>query len=285
MGEILASTQLCGIVLHPAGHTRSPAMHNAAFAALGLDARYLAFDVAPERLGEAIAGARALGIRQLAVSIPHKESVIEYLDELDPTARAIGAVNTVTLREDRLVGTNTDWLGAVRALERETTLEGKDAVVLGAGGTARAVAYGLLERGARVTVLNRTEARAAQLTAELGAARGAADGLGEAGGLERLAALPCQVLVNTTSVGLGSDESPVEAEALPREAVVLDAVYDPERTRLLEDAQGRGAKTVGGKWMLVHQAAEQLRLWSGRDAPLDVMAEAFDAAGRARSGR
>lgn len=264
-------TQLCGVLLHPAGHTRSPAMHNAAFTALGLDAVYVAFDVAPTALSAALAGARALGVRQLAVSLPHKEAVLQHLDEVDDTARRIGAVNTVTLRGGRLVGENTDWLGAVRALERETALEGRRLVVLGAGGTARAVAWGARARGARVTILNRTLARAEKLAAELEAAG--------AGRLEDLPALSCDVLVNTTSVGLRSEESPVPAAAIPAGAVVLDAVYEPPRTRLLRDAEARGARPIGGKWMLVHQAAEQLRLWSGRDAPIEVMAEAFDHAG------
>lgn len=268
---ITARTELCGIVLHPAAHTRSPAMHNAAFAALGLDAVYVAFDVPPDRLGDAIAGVRALAIRQLAVSIPHKVAVIPHLDEIEPQARRIGAVNTVTRRSGRLVGANTDWLGAVRALERETKLDGARAVVLGAGGTARAVAYGLLERGARVTVLNRTVRTARALADELGAH--------DAGPLEALSRTRYQVLVNTTSVGLRADASPVASQAIAAGAVVLDAVYDPPHTRLLRDAEQRGARAIPGKWMLVYQAAEQLRMWSGRDAPVEVMARAFDAAG------
>ncbi len=266
-----ANTALCGIVLHPAGHTRSPAMHNAAFRALGIDSVYLCFDVPPEALAAAVAGMRALGIRQLAVSLPHKEAVLAHLDEIDETARRIGAVNTVTLRDGRLVGSNTDWLGAVRALEHETKLADARAVVLGAGGTARAVVFGLLERGSRVTVLNRTSERASDLAEELGAQA--------AGGLDELSSTPHDVLVNTTSVGLRGDASPVDRAAISPEAVVMDAVYDPEQTRLLRDAAARGARTVTGKWMLVHQAAEQIALWTGRRAPLEVMAEAFDAAG------
>jgi shikimate dehydrogenase len=267
-----AATALCGIVLHPSGHTRSPAMHNAAFRALGLDAVYLAFDVPPAALPAAFAGLRALGARQVAVSIPHKRAVLAELDAVDETARRIGAANTATLRDGRLVGSNTDWIGAVRALERETPLAGRRAVVLGAGGTARAVVFGLRERGARVTVLNRTPERAAALARELGAEA--------AGGLDELGAAEHEVLVNTTSVGLRSDASPVPPEALRPGSVVLDAVYDPERTRLLRDAEARGARTVPGKWMLVHQAAAQLELWTGRRAPIEVMAEAFDAAQR-----
>lgn len=247
-------------------------MHNAAFAALGIDAVYTAFDVAPSALGDAIAGARALGIRQLAVSIPHKQAVMAHLDELDDTAKRIGAVNTVTLQDGRLVGANTDWLGAVRALETEGPLGGANAVVLGAGGTARAVVFGLLERGASVRILNRTEAKASRLAADLGAT--------ESGGLDSLGEQPFDILVNTTSVGLGSDETPI---AMPRDctgAVVMDAVYQPERTRLLHEAELAGARTIGGKWMLVHHAAEQIRLWTGCEAPLEPMAEAFDLAGK-----
>ena len=263
-----AGTALCGVVLHPAGHTRSPAMHNAAFRTLGLDAVYLAFDVPPAQLGGAVAGARSLGVRQLAVSLPHKVAIMEHLDEIDATARAIGAVNTVTREADRLIGSNTDWVGAVRALEREAKLAGARAVVLGAGGSARAVVWGLRERGATVTVLNRTVETAEALAAELGAAG--------AGPLAALADTPCDVLVNTTSVGLRSDESPVNASTIPAGSTVLDAVYDPRETRLLRDAAACGARTVQGKWMLVSQAAAQLERWAGQGAPVDVMAEAFD---------
>lgn len=263
-------TALCGVILHPAGHTRSPAMHNAAFRAMGLDALYVAFDVPPARLAPAVQGARALGIRQLAVSLPHKEAVIPLCDVVEETARRIGAVNTLTATAEGLVGANTDWIGLVRALEREAPLEGRRAVVLGAGGTARAAVFGLRERGARVTVLNRTRARAEALAAELGA---------EAGGLEELAGTAHDVLVNTTSVGLREDRSPVPASALRAGTVVFDAVYDPPRTRLLREAEARGARPVGGKWMLVEQAVEQVRLWTGRTPPAETMAEAFDAAG------
>ena len=266
-----AGTALCGILLHPAGHTRSPAMHNAAYRALGIDAAFLAFDVAPARLAAAVAGLRAVGARQLAVSIPHKEAVIALVDGVDATARRIGAVNTLVLRDSRFEGSNTDWIGAVCALEREVDLAGRRAIVLGAGGTARAVVFGLVDRGAEVLVLNRTPERAAAIVRELGAAG--------AGGLDALAHTPHDVLVNTTPVGLRADASPVPAGALREGSIVLDAVYDPPRTRLLRDAEARGARAISGKWMLVHQAVAQIELWTGREPPIEVMAAAFDAAG------
>lgn len=272
----------CGIVLHPAAHTRSPAMHRAAYEALGLSADYEVFDVPPEDLPAAMRRFRALQIRQLAVSIPHKEAMLEWVDDVEPVAREIGAINTVTRFGDRLVGTNTDWIGALRAIERETAIEGRRAVVLGAGGTARAVVYGLLRRGASVCVLNRSVDRAEAIVRELGA--------DASGSLTDLAGMDAAILVNTTSVGLDEERSPVAANALTEGLVVLDAVYSPETTRLLADARSAGARPIGGKWMLVYQAIEQLRIWTrtleaaptraALDAATEVMAQAFDAAGR-----
>jgi shikimate dehydrogenase len=272
----------CGVVLHPAGHTRSPAMHNAAFSALGLHATYSAFDVPPEALEQAMVDFRKRGIRQLAVSIPHKESIMEWVDEVEPVGLEIGAINTVTRVGERLVGTNTDWLGVLHALEREGPVDGQPAVVLGAGGTARAAVYALRQRGCEVSVLNRTVGRAETIARDLGAA--------SAGPLEALAGLEPAILVNTTSVGLNEMRSPVATESLPTDAVVLDVVYSAEQTQLLIDAKARGNRAIGGKWMLVHQAVEQLRIWTRRlekppgEADLarvvDVMADAFDRAGQ-----
>jgi shikimate dehydrogenase len=271
------STIQCGIVLHPAGHTRSPAMHRAAYRALGIDADYKAYDVPPTELKAAVRRFRNEGLRQLSVSLPHKEVMLSLVDEVDPVARKIGAINTVTLVADRWVGTNTDWLGALQALERRGAVDGGRAVVLGAGGTARALVYGLCRRGCEVFVLNRTRSRAESLVEDLGAAA--------AGDLNELAALAPDIIVNTTTVGLNEMESPVTAAAIPKSAVVMDAVYAPERTQFLLDAETRGAQVVGGKWMLVYQAAEQLRLWTAQleNPPSEeefgkvtgVMAEAF----------
>jgi shikimate dehydrogenase len=246
-------------------------MHNAAYAALGIDAVYLSFDVPEAALADAMRGARSLGVRQLSVSIPHKRRVLDHVDIVDATAERIGAANTIVRRDGTLVASNTDWLGAVQALEREGPLEGKRAVVLGAGGTARAVVFGLIERGAQVCVLNRTVARAEALAADLGAAT--------AGPLDSLTTTPHDVLVNTTSVGLSEDRSPIPAESIAPRCVVLDAVYVPEQTRLLRDAEARGARTVSGRWMLVYQAAAQLEAWAGpldTARTLEVMAEAFE---------
>jgi shikimate dehydrogenase len=246
-------------------------MHNAAFQTLGIEARYEAFDIRPEALPEAMEQARSLGFRQLAISIPHKEAVMATLDEVDVTARQIGAVNTVTRVDDRLVGTNTDWQGAIHALERFIELAGRRAVILGAGGTAKAVCYGLLRAGAEVTVLNRTEERAIELVQSLGASR--------SGSLSVLSSLPADIIINTTSVGLESYNSPVPDYKFSPKQVVMDAIYGSRDSCFLHDAQAAGAMTLQGKWMLIYQAIEQFKIWTGKDAPVDVMEEAFDSVG------
>jgi shikimate dehydrogenase len=245
-------------------------MHHAAYEALGLAAQYDVYDVPPDALAAAVDHLRKQGVAQLSVSIPHKVAMLGFVDEVEATAREIGAINTIVARDGVWMGSNTDWRGAMRALERETDLDGKRAVVLGAGGTARALVYGLTRCGARVSILNRTPEKAADLARELGATGH--------GPLAALAETPHDILVNTTSVGLGSDESPVAATAISRRAVVMDAVYEPIRTQLLRDAERRGARTITGKWMLVYQAALQLEAWADVEAPIEAMAAAFDQA-------
>jgi shikimate dehydrogenase len=243
---------LCGIVLHPAGHTLSPLLHTAAYRALGIDAIYLAFDVLPERLGDAVRGMRALGLRQLSVSLPHKEAVLALADRVSGAARAIGAANTLTLVGRELVADNTDVVGVRRTLEPLGPWRGARALVLGAGGAARAVVHALVAMGADVAVLARTRSRAERLCAELGARPAAGDE-------------PWDLLVNATPLGMHpkTDETPLPAEKLRPGALVFDTVYRPLETRLLREARARGCRAQDGLDMLVHQAAEQIRLWSG----------------------
>jgi shikimate dehydrogenase len=249
----IAVPTVCGIILHPAGHTLSPVLHRAAYEDLGVDASYVAFDVPPERLEAAVSGMRALGIRQLSVSLPHKERVLALADETSEEARAIGAANTLTHTADGLRADNTDWVGVVGALERHGTLEGGRALVLGAGGAARAVVFGLRRVGMEVSITGRTPERVDRLAADLGARAGSLDD-------------PYDLLVNATPVGMAPnvDESPVPAEKLRSGALVFDAVYRPLETRLLREARERGCRTQDGLDMLVHQAVEQVRLWTGK---------------------
>jgi shikimate dehydrogenase len=243
---------LCGIILHPAGHTLSPLLHAEAYAELGLDAHYHAFDVPLARARDAIAGMRALGLRQLSVSLPLKQAALALADRASEAARAIGAANTLTRVGDELVADNTDWIGVLRSLEPLGPWRGSTALVLGAGGAARAIAYALRELGARVGVHARTRARAEELAADLGAELAPPDARWD-------------LLVNATPVGMEPevDATPLPAELLQPAGTVFDTVYRPLETRLLREARARGCRIQDGLDMLVHQAIEQIRLWSG----------------------
>jgi shikimate dehydrogenase len=264
-----AHTELYGIIGHPVGHSLSPAIHNAAFRQIKKNAVYLAFDVLD--LPGAIEGIRALGIKGLSVTIPHKEAIFGLLDEIDPVASRIGAVNTVINREGHLVGTNTDWMGAVRALKEATELKGKRVLVIGAGGASRAVCIGLMDMGvAGVHIANRTPERARALAGVCNASWSGLDGISE---------VEASILINTTSVGMTPDvdEIPIPPEFLSRFQVVMDIVYSPIETRLLREASERGCKTVKGIKMLLYQGIAQFELWTGETAPISVMESALKA--------
>ncbi len=258
---ITSTTKLCGIIGDPIEHTLSPLIHNAAFGHLALDYVFLAFKVA--RLKEAVDGIRALDLKGVSVTIPHKVAVLDCLDEVEEVAGKIGAVNTIVNRDGRLIGYNTDWSGAIDALEEKISLQGKTALVLGAGGAARAIAFGLKERGAGLTILNRTIKKAEMLASEVGCS---------CGGLEDAASATFDMVINTTSVGMfpHTDAIPIKKDCL-RDVLVFDMVYNPLKTRLISAAEAGGCSTVMGLEMFVNQAAEQFTLWTDREAPRDVM--------------
>ncbi len=258
-----------GLVGNPVGHSLSPPMHEAAYDECGLEARYVTFEPAPDEIAAAIRGAESLGITGLNVTIPFKRDVLEVVAP-DAMAERIGAVNTIDFTGAEPTGHNTDAAGAIRALrEHDVTLEGGDAVVVGAGGAGRAVSFGLADAGATVAVANRTESSAHDLASEVPDATG--HGLDD---LDSLLA-DADVLVNATSVGMEEDATPVPADALHGDLAVLDAVYRPLETRLLRDAADAGATTVDGAWMLLYQGVEAFELWTGREAPVAAMNEAL----------
>jgi shikimate dehydrogenase len=263
--------EVYGLVGSPVEHSLSPPMHEAAYAELGLDARYVTLEPDADRLGEAVAGADALGVAGLNVTVPFKQDVLEHVDP-SPTAQAVGAVNTVDFSGEAAVGYNTDVAGVRRALEHNGVgIDGQSAVVVGAGGAGRAAAYALADAGAQVHVANRTVERAEGLAAEF------ADHDVSGGGLGTLdATVPgADLLVNATSVGMEGDDSPVSAELLHEDLSVLDVVYAPLRTRLLRDADAAGATTVDGAWMLLYQGVEAFERWIGRPAPVEAMNDAL----------
>ncbi|MDA5108607.1 MULTISPECIES: shikimate dehydrogenase [Brevibacillus] len=270
---ITSKTQLVGLLGHPVSHSQSPLMHNAAFSEKGLNFAYAAFDVEPERLEEAVAGIRALGIKGVNVTIPHKVAIMPMLDEIDPLAQRIGAVNTVVNRDGRLIGYNTDGTGYVRSLVEETGIDLREQVVtmMGAGGAARAVAFTLAEQGVReIRIINRSRERAALLAEHVGtivptSVIDPADG--------KAAIADATLLINTTSIGMHPqvDEMPVQAEWLHPGLIVSDLIYNPLETRLLKEARACGARVHSGVGMFVNQGALAFELWTGQAAPAETM--------------
>lgn len=266
---------------YPVEHTLSPAMHNAAIAALGLHYVYIPFSVPPDQIGPAIRSLVALGIIGVNLTIPHKERVLPYLDQIAPEAQALGAVNTVHHVESRLIGYNTDDRGFAEPLRTAGfSPQGKRAVVLGAGGAARAVTHRLARDGAQVTLVNRTPERAQALADEVNRSVGRemVDWLH----FEERTRLTdvmigAQLLVNTTSVGMSPDYQaipPIPLNALHPGLFVYDLIYRPQETRLLAAARAVGAQTLNGVAMLVHQGAAAFEIWTGTRPPLEVMEQA-----------
>lgn len=258
-------TKIFGILGRPVAHSLSPAMHNAAFGHLGVNAVYVAFPVTD--LAQAVSGLRGLGIGGVSVTIPFKEEIIPLIDELDPQAARIGAVNTVVNRNGRLTGYNTDWLGAVAALTAKISLKGQHVLILGAGGASRAIAYGIIQAGGRVSLTDVDQPRATALVKDLG---------GETIPLDTVGECPASILVNATPVGMTPDVDgiPLNPDRLGRFQAVMDIVYQPLQTRLLREAAAQGCATIDGLQMLIHQGAAQFELFTGREAPAEVMAKA-----------
>ena len=250
---------LAGVLGFPVAHSRSPAMMNAAFAELGLDWRYLKLPVPPARFAETVRALPASGYRGANVTIPHKLAAHALADERTPAAAAIGAANTLTFEEGRVLADNTDAGGLLDALGEDPA--GRTALVLGAGGAGRAAVWALREAGAEVAVWNRTAERARVLAEELGVEH--AERVGR----------PAEVLVNATALGLRGEDVPAELGLEPA-GLVVELVYGPEPTALARWAETAGARLVDGLEVLVRQGARSLERWTGRPAPLDVMRRA-----------
>ncbi len=280
--DINAHTQLCGVLGNPVEHSLSPAIHNAAFQHLGLNYVYLAFRV--EQVKEAIQGIRALGnMRGFSVTIPHKISTMDFLDSIDATAKHIGAINTIVKTDDTLTGYNTDALGALQALRQaKTPLAGKQVLILGSGGAARAIAFGIAlhEPIAGITLLGIVDDERATLAADL--RKGSTIPINEMHLSEETlgqAIEQCQVLIHCTPLGMYPkvDGTCVSKNLLQPHLTVMDIVYNPRETRLLREAREIGCTTIPGLEMFLHQAVAQFELWTGQSAPTQVMREILEA--------
>ena len=279
MPSIDTDTQLCGVIGNPIGHSLSPRLHNAGYAALDLNFVYLAFEVSD--VAGCLAGMRALpNFRGLNVTLPHKLAVMEHLDELEPMAEKVGSVNTITNEGGRLIGSTTDGPGAVRAFDDAgVQLLGRRVLVLGSGGAVRAVAFAIAEmcNPAEITILGRTLERVSSLVEDL---RAKAPGAFTAGDIEadiEPAMAEHEVIIQGTPVGMGPDgtgASCVPPETLQSDHVVFDMVYRPNRTKLIADAEALGCTVVYGIEMLLNQAALSFERWTGKGAPLEAMRSA-----------
>lgn len=265
-------TEQYGILAYPAKHSLSPAIHNAAFEYLGADARFGFLEVPDNELPAFMETVLTEPINGLAVSLPYKEVVMSYMDEIDEDARKIGAVNTIVNKGGVLYGYNTDYIGFTKALEEVAgDIAGKSAVVIGAGGASRGVVYALLKAGAQVSIFNRTKEKANELADYFANLFGVDIG---SGSLEEITDSG-DILINTTSAWLNDEESKIE-DLMPEDLVagyefVMDIVYKPLITPLIAAAQKAGAKAITGEKMFLYQAAEQCKLWTGKDAPVEVM--------------
>jgi shikimate dehydrogenase len=272
--------KVCCLIGHPVRHSMSAVIHNAVFVELGLDYRYELWDIVPKKLEEAVDRLRELKIRGANVTIPHKVSVMEFLDAIEVDASKIGAVNTIVNDEGFLTGYNTDVTGIERSLkEAGVNPEGKVAVMVGAGGAAKAIGYHLSTLVESLTIFNRTKSRAKELASHL-------SGLPEcvssvyAYSLNRRALadvlVHADILVNATSLGMtpNVDTTPVEGSLMKTGLIVVEAVYNPLKTRLMREAEETGATAIGGLSMLVHQGAKAFELWTGLKAQTDLMSEA-----------
>jgi shikimate dehydrogenase len=276
--NVTGKTRICGIFGDPVEHTISPAMHNAAFRELGLDFIYVPFRVRKEDLGDAIRSLKALNIRGVNVTIPHKVGAMSYLDDVDELAGYTGAINTIVNSDGYLKGYNTDASGFIKALAAEkVNPEGKNIVIIGAGGASRAISFILADKGAVLTVLNRhPEAAQAMVDRLSGLFRRDMQAL-ELSRQNLEAVLEhAQILINTTSVGMAPEAtfSPVPLDLIKPGLIVVDIIYNPLKTRLLEGAEKKGAKIIGGIEMLVQQGAAAFELWTGRPAPVEIMRKA-----------
>lgn len=268
-------TKLFAIIGDPVERSLSPAMHNAAFRALGLDCRYIAIQVPKGTLADVVKAIRKLRITGFNVTHPHKVEIVRLLDGLDESAKLVGAVNTVKIERGKLIGYNTDGAGAVLALKREAgKLAGRRVVLLGAGGAARAIAFSLVKAGAKLTLANRTAAKARGLAAEIKRKLGV--GVAVVSIKKRAltdAIKRADLLVNATTIGMAPNvnETLATAGMMHRKLVVNDIVYEPLETKLLREAKRAGARTVNGLGMLVNQGALALEIWTGKRAPVKVM--------------
>lgn len=255
------------VIGDPVEHSLGPKMYNLVYEKMGVDTHYvyIACKVKEESLEDAVRGIGALGIQGVSVTIPHKKNVMKYLDKIDDLAKKIGAVNTIVNDQGLLKGYNTDWLGVIKPIEKIVRLKNKKVAVLGAGGAARAAVFGFSHKGAKVRIYNRTLKKAKDLAKEFNCDYASLEMISDIKNMD--------IIFNATSVGLhpNDNQTPLPKKFITNKHIVFDAVYVPYETKLLQEAKEKEARTIHGIEMLLYQGIEQFKLYTGHDAPEDLM--------------
>lgn len=263
--NITAQTKLCMVIGDPIEHSLSPQIHNAGYRASNLNFIFEKRQVKKEELADFVAEIRKNTIRGISITLPHKIAIMQYLDELDDSARKIGAVNTIVNDDGKLTGYNTDWLGITGPLGQRITLSGKTVAIIGASGAARAAAYGVTSQGATIEIYNRTVKKAETLANEFG---------GKEFPLEAIEHVKhADIIINTTPIGMApyTFETPLPKKYITKQHIVFDVIYTPRETRLLKEAKEKGAAIIHGTEMFLEQAIAQFELYTGHNAPIEAM--------------
>lgn len=271
---ITSNTKICGVIGDPVFGSMSPVIHNAGLKAKGLDNDFVsvAFNVSSDKLANFIEYFKSSNIRGLSVTLPHKENVMRLLDEIDPVAQEIGAVNTIVNYDGKTVGYNADWVGASEPLTKITDLQGKKVAVIGAGGAAKAFVYGLIKNGADVIIYNRTVSKAKELAEQFDC---------EYSGFEHIEQIKnAEIICNASTIGFSGtnqqDQSPIPKGLIDKNHIIFDAIYSPLKTKLLQEAEEAGATTISGTEMLLHQGFAQFKKFYEQEAPKAAMRTALE---------
>ncbi|MBD3245031.1 MAG: shikimate dehydrogenase [Candidatus Moranbacteria bacterium] len=269
--KISPKTKICMIIGDPVDHSLSPLMHNSAYKALGIDNKFvfLGSNVKSQNLEKVMKALKFINFRGITCTIPHKENVMRFLDHVDPIAQKIGAVNTIVIKNNKYYGYNTDWIGTVEPLKKLTSLKNKKTALLGAGGAARAMIFGLTKEGADLKIFNRTFDKAKKLANEFNCKAGPLKEIEEVKNFD--------IIINSTSIGMkpDSDRSLVDKKCLNKNQIVFDAVYSPLKTKLIKNAESKGAKTIYGIEMLLYQGFAQFEYYTAKKAPKKIMRDAL----------
>jgi len=262
--NITANTTICAIIGDPIKHSFSPVMHNAGYKKLNLDFKYVGFNVKKEQLQNAINGIRALNIKGVSITIPHKQSIIPFLDEIDETAKKIGAVNTIINNNGILKGYNTDWEGCMQAILEKTPIKNKKIGILGAGGAARAIAFGIHKNQGQLIIFNRSFDKAKSLAKDVQAS---------ADKLINFKNYKLDIIINATPVGMYPliNNSPLLKENIHESQIVMDTIYNPHETKLISIAKQKGAISIYGYKMLLYQGVKQFEMFTNQTAPIKTM--------------